>query len=300
MKAKTIQKILCDKFREFIETITDESLRERVKTGTIITGGCIASMLLKEKVNDYDLYFTTHDLARDVAEYYVKLFLAETEKRHTHGGKIQIRVEDKIDRIHVRIQSAGIAGEGTTENYAYFEALRPSAGDDWIQQEVEKGEGKEEEKDYRPIFLSSNAIMLSGAIQLIVRFFGEPEEIHASYDFLHCTCYWRSDDGKVYLNQRALEALLSKELLYVGSKYPICSIIRTRKFLARGWTINAGQYLKMILQCSELNLMDMNVLEDQLIGVDSAYFSQLIMAVKELEPEKMNAAYLSAVIDRIF
>lgn len=300
MKAKTIQKLLGDKFYEFIATIDNESLRDRVKTGTIITGGCIASMLLKEKVNDYDLYFTTHDLARDVAEYFVAKFLEKTRKEHQDGRRVEIRVEDKLDRIHLRIQSAGIAGEGSTANYAYFESLRPDAGEEWVNKEIEKGEGKEEEKDYRPIFLSSNAIMLSGAVQLIVRFFGEPDEIHASYDFLHCTCYWRSDDGKVYLNQRALESLLAKELYYVGSRYPLCSVIRTRKFIARGWTINAGQYLKMILQLHELALFDRDVLEEQLIGVDSAYFAQVIDAVKDLEPEKMNSAYLSTIIDKIF
>lgn len=300
MKAKTIEKILGDKFAEFIATIEDESLRARVRKGSIITGGCIASMLLRETVNDYDVYFTTHDLARDVAEYFVKKFLAATEKQHTDGRKIEITVEDKIDRIHVKIQSAGIAGEGSSANYAYFEQLRPDAGEDWINKELVKREGKDEEKDYRPIFLSSNAIMLSGAIQLIVRFFGEPEEIHASYDFRHCTCFWRSDDGKVRLNQGALECLLAKELQYVGSKYPLCSIIRTRKFIARGWTINAGQFLKMILQVRELDLFDKRVLEEQLIGVDSAYFSQVIDAMKELDPTKMNAAYLSVIIDKIF
>ena len=33
-------------------------------------------------------------------------------------------------------------------------------------------------------------------------------------------------------------------------------MIRTRKFLKRGWHINAGQYLKMCFQISELDLSD--------------------------------------------
>lgn len=77
-------------------------------------------------------------------------------------------------------------------------------------------------------------------------------------------------------------------------------IIRTRKFLSRGWTINAGQYVKMAMQLNDLDLKDVKVLEDQLTGVDAAYFMQLIDALKDVEPEKMNAAYISTIIDRIF
>ena len=38
-------------------------------------------------------------------------------------------------------------------------------------------------------------LTLSGAVQLIIRFYGPPEEIHANYDFIHCTCCWQSSNG---------------------------------------------------------------------------------------------------------
>jgi hypothetical protein len=102
------------------------------------------------------------------------------------------------------------------------------------------------------------------------------------------------------LRQPALEALLSKELRYIGSKYPICSLVRLRKFITRGWRINAGQILKMAFQISELNLKDIKVLEDQLTGVDTAYFIQLVERLREKDPEKVDGAYLIEIIDRIF
>src|SRR3546814_2766082 len=46
----------------------------------------------------------------------------------------------------------------------------------------------------------------------------------------------------------ALDGLLRKELRYVGSKLPVCSLIRLRKFIRRGWVGNAGQILKMTMQ----------------------------------------------------
>jgi hypothetical protein len=102
------------------------------------------------------------------------------------------------------------------------------------------------------------------------------------------------------LRQEALESILARELLYVGSLYPVCSVIRTRKFINRGWTINAGQYLKMCMQISQLDLTDLNVLEDQLVGVDTSFFLDLIDKLREADPNKVNYAYLMTIIDRIF
>src|SRR3546814_10845460 len=74
MKAKTIKAILAKKFNSFASSIEDEVVRKLVEKNTIITGGCIASMLLGEKINDFDLYFTDHATTKAVAEYYVKRF----------------------------------------------------------------------------------------------------------------------------------------------------------------------------------------------------------------------------------
>ncbi|MBU6427691.1 MAG: hypothetical protein KGR26_01650, partial [Cyanobacteria bacterium REEB65] len=156
---------------------------------------------------------------------------------------------------------------------------------------------------YRPIFMSSNAITLSNRVQVITRFYGEPDAIHENYDFVHCTNYWKSwgpDAEALVLRADALETLLTRELRYVGSRYPICSLIRVRKFVGRGWSINAGQILKMVMQIGALDLTDYRVLRDQLTGVDAAYFCELLTKMHEKDPEKINAAYLVEIIDRLF
>jgi len=157
---------------------------------------------------------------------------------------------------------------------------------------------------FHVIFMSSNAITLSDQIQLVIRFFGEPEEIHDNYDFVHCMNYWQSWNGELVLRSEALESLLTRELRYCGSKYPLCSIIRSRKFLKRGWSINAGQYLKMAMQLNEMDLRDINVLEDQLVGVDATYFAQVINEViKHMEEGKLDRIdnlYVVQIIDKIF
>lgn len=310
MKSKTIKSVCRKKVNEWLKSIEDEPLRELLEKNVIVTGGAIASMLLNEQVNDFDIYFRTKRCAVAAAKYYVSKF----QPRNRHGIGCDIHVSESEDRVGIVIQSAGIASEdGSSKPYDYFEAREAGAAGDYvsgvmndpgeIEDAREAMEDKANEDDgpmYRPVFMSTHAITLSGRLQIVLRFFGEPEDIHKNYDFVHCTNYWTNWDDKVVLQPAALESLLTRELRYVGSRYPICSIIRLRKFLKRGWFVNAGQILKMVMQASQLNLTDPAVLQDQLTGVDAAYFSEVIQKLKEKDPEKINAAYLIEIIDRMF
>lgn len=319
MKTKTIKKVIRSKIDDWLASIEDESVREAAAKNTIVTGGSIASMLLKEPVNDFDLYFRTRQAAFAVAEYYLKRF----DPKNKRGIPCRIFLADQNGheaaaggdgRIKIVIKSAGIASEdGTDKPYEYFEASQEGAASGYVgdamtdpgeiedaYEETQNGALENTDEGYRPVFMSTNAITLSKKIQIIIRFFGSPDEIHENYDFVHCTNYWTSWNDELVLRQPALEALLARELRYVGSKYPICSIIRLRKFIKRNWTVNAGQILKMVMQASELNLKDISVLEDQLTGVDAAYFCEVISKLKESDPEKVNSAYLIEIIDRMF
>ena len=59
------------------------------------------------------------------------------------------------------------------------------------------------------------------------------------------------------------------------------------------------------MQLNELDLKDVSVLQDQLIGVDSAYFDMVIGAIrskkKKKEPEwQIDNSYVFELINRIF
>jgi hypothetical protein len=299
MKIKTINAVLTKKFDEFVITIDDDVLRHDVKNNSIITGGAIASLLLRESVNDYDIYFTSNDLAYRVANYYVQRF----NKTNNPTRPVSVRKDDD-GRVRIYARSAGVISENAKGVYEYFDTLKDMEDSKIVDyskdSELSIVNNADTKPRYRPVFMSMNAITLSDKVQLIVRFAGDPDEIHKNYDFVHCTNYWTSKDHKLVLRQEALESILARELLYVGSLYPVCSVIRTRKFINRGWTINAGQYLKMCMQISQLDLTDLNVLEDQLVGVDTSFFLDLIDKLREADPNKVNYAYLMTIIDRIF
>lgn len=285
MIGKNIKKALNAKIEDWLKHVDNAELVKVMRENIIITGGAIVSMLNNEEAHDYDVYFRTKEACKKVAEYYTNIF------NKTHKTKVSITDED--DHVQCFIKSKGIAADEeaipiTDETEPYVES--PTVND--------------EKPKYRPVFFSTNAISLSDKIQLVMRFYGTPEEIHKNYDFVHCTCCYSFLDNELTLPSRALESIINKELYYIGSKYPVCSIIRTRKFISRGWTINAGQYLKMCLQVSELNLKDMKVFKDQLAGVDSAYFFAAIEYIEKAKENNPNLnidnTYLFEVINRIF
>lgn len=286
MIGKNIKKALNAKIENWLESVNDASVTKIIRENVIITGGAIVSMLNNDEVHDYDVYFRTKEACIKVATFYAEIF------NKTHSSEVTIKVED--DRVQCFIRSKGIASEeedgGVSEDETEPYVESPAINDD--------------KPKYRPVFFSTNAISLSDKIQLVIRFYGSPEDIHKNYDFVHCTCSYSFFDNELTLPSRALESIINKELYYIGSKYPVCSIIRTRKFITRGWTINAGQYLKMCLQVSELDLKDFKVFKDQLAGVDSAYFNSAIRQMekaKESDPSlNIDNTYLFEVINRVF
>lgn len=291
MNSKNIKKSLNAMLNNWLESVEDKAVKKVIRENTIISGGALVSLLTGAEVHDYDVYFKTNEAVLTVAKYYVEKF------NSVHSVSASIK-ETPDGRIVVFIQSQGVAGE-EEENDLPFpeEAVITEEAD---QREVENVV----KPKYRPVYLTSNAITLSDKIQIVIRFWGDVDEIHKNYDFAHCTCSWSSWDNNLLLPQKALECIINKELYYIGSKYPLCSIIRTRKFINRGYTINAGQYLKMCLQLNDLDLHNIETLKDQLVGVDSTYFDMAIKAMEQKQqdsPEwKVDNSYLFEVINKIF
>lgn len=304
MKIKTINKAIDKKISEWLLSISDESLRNQVKKDLIVTGGCIASMLLKEQVNDFDIYFKTKSTCFAIAKYYVNKMLP-IYKNSISDSKVEV-----VDSKNIPEKEYPNAEDNS--KWAFFKKGLERSEEERVKIYIphigywrrsdDAPDEKQEDLKYEPVYLSENAISLSNDIQIVVRFFGDVEEIHTNYDFVHATNYFHYDNGhpKLVCNVQALQSLLTKELIYIGSKYPLTSVIRSKKFVLRGFSINAGTYLKILWQVAELDLKDPVTLQEQLIGVDVAYFSMLLDILKNVDPEKLNYNYVSEIIDRVF
>ena len=287
MNGKHIKQHLNKKMEDWLASIDNEEVKKAIKGNVIITGGALVSLLTGDEVKDYDVYFKTKEALKTVAAYYVDKWNKE------NPDKIASVTEDKDERVRIFISSVGVAGDDVDAEEC----------EEYAESTEKKPKEKNKEK-YRPKFLTSNAITLTDKIQVVVRFYGEVEELHKNYDYVHCTCSWSFCDNELNLPSRALEAIINKELFYMGSKYPLCSIFRARKYINRGYTINAGQYLKMAMQLNEMNLKDIEVLKDQLMGVDSTYMSMMIEAIaKQKEKDEnfeIDSGYVIDLVNRIF
>jgi hypothetical protein len=307
MQVKAIKKQIENKLNEWLSTIDNENLRKQVKDNLLVSGGSIASMFLNEDVNDYDIYIQDINVLLELTKYYAK---ADSNVEVWDG-----RNKDKMINDYKKY----IFTEEAFNNYQSFFAsqlrnLQPNQIKLFVGME-EKGGGlridplkyvKNEDgtvKKYQVAFLSPNAVSLTDDIQIVIRFHGSPEQIHKTFDFIHATNYFTFKDGLV-TNNKALLSLLSKQLSYQGSLYPLTSIIRSRKFIKRNWNIGAGEYLKIMFQISLLDLTNLDILEEQLIGVDVAYFSTLIEALRKAKESKddfvLTPEYMNELIERIF
>jgi hypothetical protein len=56
----------------------------------------------------------------------------------------------------------------------------------------------------------------------------------------------------------------------------------------------------MAMQLSQLDLQNPAILKEQLIGVDAAYFSQVLRLLNDKDPEKIDFAYLTQLIEKMF
>lgn len=298
MNSKNIAKALNAKLNDWIKNIDDEEIVKAIKKDAMVTGGALVSLLNSETPNDYDIYFKTLETCKLVAQYYANKWNESHTKDYVEIKDVEVNGEK---RIECYIKSSGLAMEDEDGNEVDYET-EPYTSEN--EEEPLKENPEIIKPKYRPRYFSTNAISLSDKIQLVIRFWGPVEEIHKNYDFEHCKCSYDWKENKVNLPVKSLECILNKELVYNGSKYPLCSIIRTRKFIERGYHINAGQYVKMALDLNELNLKDFNVFKDQLMGVDSFYFSKAIETIQRRKEEDENfnpdRQYLFEVINRIF
>ncbi len=304
MKDKTIKKVLKQKLEEWLITIDDIDVQEQARKDVIVTGGSIASLLLGERVNDYDIYFQTKQTTQAVAEYYVNKW--NDTKKTDPAPFVQIKDIENLkgeteSRVGIFVQSAGVVGEADPEEgYDYYEGdTDGDRAEEYIESITKQADDGEK---YRPVFMSQNAISLSDKLQIVIRFYGKPEEIHDNYDFVHATSWYRLKNNKLETPQEALRCLMSRTLIYRGSLYPVCSLFRLRKFIQRGWSITAGQVLKIANQVSTIDMTNVEVLREQLTGVDAAYMHELIQIISKAKDEgkTVDHTYIATVIDRLF
>jgi len=265
------------KDKQFIRDISKENLNIDIfKEKLFISGGAIVSLYFDEEVNDYDIYAKdekTVDIIREYALCKFNLFFNTEFKYSKRYNKFY---HCKLNQFDIDIEQDRIEDVVFYECISSFDYLCINNN---CNKDDEKFKGIVENylnNSMNVVYLTINAITFSDGYQFITRFYGKPEDVMANFDFKHVKNYFDFETLTLVLNIDAIDSLLTKQLYYDGTKYPICSIMRMKKYIKKGWKISASDILKICYQISNLNLNNIDVLKDQIMGVSTSYFIKFI------------------------
>ena len=104
--------------------------------------------------------------------------------------------------------------------------------------------------DGETLIVTDNAVSI-GQYQIITRWIGAPAEVISQFDFLHNMFYFYKGMVQNVANWKYLE----EKTLHYNEKRArdICgTIIRTNKFVKRGFTITHGEMAKMLLKLHDV------------------------------------------------
>jgi hypothetical protein len=116
----------------------------------------------------------------------------------------------------------------------YYEKLNPTESD------------LKKKKVFLPKLITENSINLTDKVQIIIKYFGNPKEVIELFDWQHIKSYFTLQDGLI-IKDDVYKLIVEKELIYTGSNYPLSSLLRTRKFLKKGWTISTKTMVHIVM-----------------------------------------------------
>ena len=134
MLQKNVKHKIKKKFYDFLDSIDNDKIKDLIEENSIITGGAISSLILDEKINDYDLYFTNQSTVQKVAKYYLKKFIENNAKASECSvklkeGRIKIYIPSSL---YVRLTPENLErwhGEVVMNNKLPFDVVLVEQGD---------------------------------------------------------------------------------------------------------------------------------------------------------------------------
>lgn len=119
---------------------------------------------------------------------------------------------------------------------------------------------------------------------------GEPEKIVKKFDFTICQGAYDFEFNDFFMSLNFLKDIAQRRLVFnVNSEYPICSLFRARKYMARGYKLSGIEALKIGLRIEKLHMTTYADLRRQMMGIDTLFLRELTDQLNE--PEKAAQAY---------
>lgn len=115
----------------------------------------------------------------------------------------------------------------------------------------------------KELLVTDNAITI-GRYQLILKDYGQSQEVCSKFDFIHGMCSYDILNNELFIDKFTYDNIQSGYLIYNNSSdTPITSFYRMNKFLQRGWRIDRKEQAKLIKKINEyeMNSDELNDLE---------------------------------------
>jgi hypothetical protein len=149
----------------------------------------------------------------------------------------------------------------------------------------------------KPVYKSDNALTykrVSGKnkyeVQLITRFYGTPEEILNTFDFTIVQGCYDFQTESFVLAENFLTDIAKRVLRYSNnSRYPLCALIRTKKYQARGYVLPNSTIIAIAFALNRVDMSTYKAIKEQLLGVDTIFllnFLETLDAEGELDDTK--------------
>lgn len=140
-------------------------------------------------------------------------------------------------------------------------------------------------KGAKNIFSTNNAETLKWEgvkWQLIKCANGTINEIFNSFDFSICMGAYDLKNDCFIIHKNFMAHNAQRRLVFhEGTKYPICSLIRTRKYMFRGYFLTGIEYIKMALCINKIRIETWADLKFHLQGIDTLFLEPLTTALEK-------------------
>jgi hypothetical protein len=140
---------------------------------------------------------------------------------------------------------------------------------------------------YKQAFSSDNALSYvdeenKNKYQVVIKpeFSGTCQAIFEMFDFTICMGGFDLRHNEFILHENFLKHNAQRILVFNHKTfYPMSSLIRVRKYLARDYTITNAEYLKLCLSIANLNIKTYGDLKKHIEGIDTLIFKPLTDAI---------------------
>jgi hypothetical protein len=111
-------------------------------------------------------------------------------------------------------------------------------------------------------------------------FVGTPELVVPHFDFTVSMCAYEPEKRTFHYDTKFMEHLAARTLVYnPDSKNPLSTMVRVKKFLARGYSISGVEMVKLGLAINNLQIKTYKDLKEQLEGIDTVLLKELTDAL---------------------